>query len=109
MGCELAVRLRLRLRWVFPAVLKLVHAAVIAGQAGMAGHLTIADDVHIGGQGRVASSVTEPGHYSSGTPIQPLRAWLRSASRFTQLDQMARRIAQLEKAAGLEQKEDNNA
>lgn len=82
---------------------------VIAGQAGMAGHLTIADDVHIGGQGRVASSVTEPGHYSSGTPIQPLRAWLRSASRFTQLDQMARRIAQLEKAAGLEQKEDNNA
>lgn len=82
---------------------------VIAGQAGMAGHLTVADDVHIGGQGRVASSVTEPGHYSSGTPIQPLRAWLRSASRFTQLDQMARRIAQLEKAAGLEQKEDNNA
>ena len=82
---------------------------VIAGQAGMAGHLTIADDVHIGGQGRVASSVTEPGHYSSGTPIQPLRSWLRSASRFTQLDQMARRIAQLEKAAGLEQKEDNNA
>ena len=82
---------------------------VIAGQAGMAGHLTVADDVHIGGQGRVASSVTEPGHYSSGTPIQPLRSWLRSASRFTQLDQMARRIAQLEKAAGLEQKEDNNA
>lgn len=82
---------------------------VIAGQVGMAGHLTIADDVHIGGQGRVASSVTEPGHYSSGTPIQPLRSWLRSASRFTQLDQMARRIAQLEKAAGLEQKEDNNA
>ena len=88
---------------------KIGARCVIAGQAGMAGHLTIADDVHIGGQGRVASSVTEPGHYSSGTPIQPLRSWLRSASRFTQLDQMARRIAQLEKAAGLEQKEDNNA
>ena len=82
---------------------------VIAGQAGMAGHLTIADDVHIGGQGRVASSVTEPGHYSSGTPIQPLRAWLRSASRFTQLDQMARRLAELEKAAGLGQNEDDSA
>lgn len=82
---------------------------VIAGQVGMAGHLTIADDVHIGGQGRVASSVTEPGHYSSGTPIQPLRAWLRSASRFTQLDQMARRLSELEKAVGLEQKEDDSA
>ena len=82
---------------------------VIAGQAGMAGHLSIADDVHIGGQGRVASSVTEPGHYSSGTPVQPLRAWLRSASRFTQLDQMARRIAELEKVAGLDKKEGESA
>ena len=82
---------------------------VIAGQAGMAGHLVIADDVHIGGQGRVASSVTEAGHYSSGTPIQPLRAWLRSASRFTQLDQMAKRIAELEKATGLDQQEDDTA
>jgi len=82
---------------------------VIAGQVGMAGHLVIADDVHIGGQGRVASSVTEPGHYSSGTPIQPLRSWLRSASRFTQLDQMARRIAQLEKAAGLGEQEEESA
>ena len=72
----------------------------------MAGHLTIADDVHIGGQGRVASSVYEPGHYSSGTPIQPLRAWLRSASRFTQLDQMARRIADLEKALAVEKEKD---
>ena len=78
---------------------------VIAGQVGMAGHLTIANDVHIGGQGRVASSVTEPGHYSSGTPIQPLRAWLRSASRFTQLDQMARRIADLEKALAVDKEE----
>jgi UDP-3-O-[3-hydroxymyristoyl] glucosamine N-acyltransferase len=82
---------------------------VIAGQAGMAGHLSIADDVHIGGQGRVASSVTEAGHYSSGTPVQPLRAWLRSASRFTQLDQMARRIAELEKVAGLDKKEGESA
>ena len=82
---------------------------IIAGQVGMAGHLTIADDVHIGGQGRVASSVTEPGHYSSGTPIQPLRAWLRSASRFTQLDQMARRIAELEKLAGLDSEEGDSA
>ena len=82
---------------------------IIAGQVGMAGHLTIADDVHIGGQGRVASSVTEAGHYSSGTPIQPLRAWLRSASRFTQLDQMARRIAELEKLAGLDKKDGEGA
>ena len=78
---------------------------VIAGQVGMAGHLCIADEVHIGGQGRVASSVTEPGHYSSGTPIQPLRTWLRNASRFKELDQIARRITDLEKEVGLSQRE----
>ena len=88
---------------------KIGARCVIAGQAGLAGHLVIADDVHIGGQGRVASSVTEAGHYSSGTPIQPLRSWLRSASRFTQLDQMAKRIAELEKATGLDQEEDGKA
>ena len=82
---------------------------VLAGQAGIAGHLTITDDVHVGGQGRVASSITEPGHYSSGTPIQPLRAWLRSASRFTELDQLAKRIAALEKAAGAAHQEDDKA
>ncbi len=81
----------------------------IAGQAGMAGHLQIADDVHIGGQGRVASSVTEAGHYSSGTPVQPLRAWLRSASRFTQLDKIVRRLVALEKAVGIEQGGDKDA
>ena len=82
---------------------------VIAGQAGIAGHLTIADDVHIGGQGRVASSVTEPGHYASGTPAQPLRAWLRNASRFTELDQLAKRIAALEKAAEAAHQGDDKA
>ena len=80
---------------------------VIAGQAGLVGHIVIADDVHIGGQGRVASSVTEAGHYGSGTPIQPMRAWLRSASRFTQLDQIAKRIVELEKATGLDQQKDD--
>ena len=88
---------------------KIGARCVIAGQAGLAGHLEIVDDVHIGGQGRVASSVTKAGHYSSGTPIQPLRSWLRSASRFTQLDQMAKRIAELEKAAGLDHQEDGKA
>ena len=82
---------------------------VIAGQAGIAGHLTIADDVHIGGQGRVASSVTEPGHYTSGAPLQPLRAWLRNASRFTELDQLAKRIAVLERSAGAAHQEDDKA
>ena len=69
----------------------------IAGQAGLADHIEIADDVHIGGQGRVSSSVKSPGYYASGSNLQPLKAWSRSAVRFEQLDTMSKRIAQLEK------------
>lgn len=69
----------------------------IAGQAGLADHIVIADDVHIGGQGRVASSVTVAGHYASGSNLQPIKEWSRSAVRFGQLDAMSKRIAQLEK------------
>lgn len=69
----------------------------IAGQAGLADHIEIADDVHIGGQGRVASSVKSPGHYASGSNLQPIKAWSRSAVRFEQLDSMSKRIALLEK------------
>ncbi len=72
----------------------------IAGQAGVVGHVKLADDVKIGGQGRVARSIKEPGHYCSGTPLQPLKSWLRSSSKFTQLDQMSRRINELEKGGG---------
>ena len=69
----------------------------IAGQAGLADHIVIADDVHIGGQGRVASSVKTAGHYASGSNLQPIKEWSRSAVRFGQLDAMSKRIAQLEK------------
>ncbi len=69
-----------------------------AGQAGLADHINIADDVHVAGQGRVSGSLTEPGHYVSGTPVQPFAEWRRNAVRFTQLDQLARKVRELEKA-----------
>lgn len=70
----------------------------LAGQAGFADHIEIADDVHIAGQGRVNGSISEPGHYASGTPMQSFSDWSRSAVRFTQLDRLARRMRELEKA-----------
>lgn len=69
----------------------------VAGQAGFAGHIEIADDVNIGGQGRVSASVTEPGHYVSGTSLQPFGRWSRNVLRFEQLDDMAKRLKALEK------------
>ncbi|MEC8633574.1 MAG: UDP-3-O-(3-hydroxymyristoyl)glucosamine N-acyltransferase [Pseudomonadota bacterium] len=77
---------------------KLGERCTVGGQAGFAGHLEIANGVHIGGQGRVSRSITESGHYASGTGLMPTREWARNAARFEKLNDMAKRIKALEKA-----------
>jgi UDP-3-O-[3-hydroxymyristoyl] glucosamine N-acyltransferase len=47
----------------------------------------------------VTQSITEPGEYSSGMAVQETRQWRRNAARLRQLDELARRVIQLEKAA----------
>lgn len=70
----------------------------IAGNAGVAGHLTLVDGVHIAAKALISKSVTEPGVYASGTAQMPMQEWRRSATRFRQLDSMAKRLQQLEKS-----------
>lgn len=69
----------------------------IAGMAGIVGHIEIADNVQITGMSVVSHSIKESGIYSSGTPLEPNAQWHRNSVRFKQLDEMARRIKQLEK------------
>lgn len=70
----------------------------IGGAASIAGHLEIADDVHLTGRSAVPNSIPDPGVYSSGTPIiQENRIWRRNVVRFRQLDDMAKRLRNLEK------------
>lgn len=80
---------------------KIGAGCTIAGQAGLADHIEIADGVHIGGQARVTRSITEPGHYTSGTTVQPLRQWAKNALRFEQLNSLAQRVADLEARLGI--------
>ncbi|MDG1065118.1 MAG: UDP-3-O-(3-hydroxymyristoyl)glucosamine N-acyltransferase [Luminiphilus sp.] len=68
-----------------------------AGMVGISDHITIADNVHVNGQGRVSKSLEEPGLYASGTPIQPYKDWSKNAVRFEQLATLARRLTALEK------------
>lgn len=77
----------------------------IAGGAGIVGHITIADRSHVTARSLVTKSIDEAGSYSSGTPFSDSRSWRRNAVRFGQLDQMARRLGELEKmlAGNLEQ------
>ena len=70
---------------------------LIGGAAGIVGHLDICDGVVITAMSLVTHSIDAPGQYSSGTPLMESRSWRRSATRFKQLDELARRIARLAK------------
>lgn len=65
---------------------------MIAGGAGIAGHLEICDRVVVTAMSLVSSSIREPGEYSSGTGLMDNRSWRRNAARFRQLDRMARQL-----------------
>ncbi|MGO1209068.1 MAG: UDP-3-O-(3-hydroxymyristoyl)glucosamine N-acyltransferase [Pseudomonas putida] len=70
---------------------------MLAGGVGLVGHIDICDNVFVSGMTMVTRSITEPGSYSSGTALQPLADWRKSAARIRQLDDMAKRLQQLEK------------
>jgi len=68
----------------------------IAGCAGIGNQLQIVDNVHITAMSLVTKSITQSGVYSSGTPIQESTKWQRIYVRLTQLDEMAKRLKQIE-------------
>ena len=58
------------------------------------------------GMSMVTHSLKQPGVYSAGTPLDQQRKWLKNSVRFKQLDDMARKLARLEKR--LAELEDGN-
>ncbi|MCK2185309.1 UDP-3-O-(3-hydroxymyristoyl)glucosamine N-acyltransferase [Halomonas getboli] len=71
---------------------------MLGGGVGLSGHLTVCDGVQVTGMSLVTNSIHEPGVYSSGTGAMENAQWRRSAVRFKQLDDIARRLQRLEKA-----------
>jgi len=70
----------------------------IGGKAGFAGHIVVADDVIIGGGTNVTGSIRSAGIYAGGgTPADQIQRWRKNMARFSQLDELARRLRQLEK------------
>jgi len=70
---------------------------MLAGGVGLAGHLKIADGVQVMGMTLVTNSIDEAGVYASGMPHLPVKQWRRNATRFKQLDALAKRLQKLEK------------
>lgn len=71
---------------------------VFGGASAVNGHIHIGDGAQFTGMSMIMKSVDKPGVYSSGVPATDNREWRRNAARFYQLDDMARRIKQLERA-----------
>lgn len=69
---------------------------MIAGGVGIVGHIKIVDNVHITGGSMVLQSILTAGVFSSGTPLESNRRWHRNYHRFKQLDELAKRLQQLE-------------
>ena len=76
---------------------KIGKHCMIAGGVGMVGHIDVCDNVFVTGMTMVTRSISEPGAYSSGTAMQPAAEWKKSVARLRQLDDLARRLQQLEK------------
>ena len=76
---------------------KIGRYCMIGGNAGVLGHLELADRVTITAKSLVTHSIREPGEYSSAVPLQDNRQWRRNAARFKHLDEYARRLSALEK------------
>ena len=64
----------------------------IGGGAGLNGHITIADNVHINGMAMVTSSIEGPGQYASGTTIEPASSWRKNQARFKKLDELVKLV-----------------
>ena len=74
---------------------------MIGGGTGIGGQLELGDDIIIAGFGMVTRSIDKPGLYSSVVPVEEARLWRRIVGRIKRLDRTAARIRELEAAAGI--------
>ena len=71
----------------------------IGGACNIVGHLHITDGVHLSAASLVTQSITTPGRYSSGMPLQTSSAWRRTYVTLGKLDVLLKRIRRLERSS----------
>lgn len=77
--------------------LKVGRYCLIGGASVINGHMEICDGVTITGMGMVMRPITEKGVYSSGIPLQTNKEWRKTAALTMNIDEMNKRLKQLEK------------
>jgi UDP-3-O-[3-hydroxymyristoyl] glucosamine N-acyltransferase len=76
---------------------KVGKRCMIGGGVVMINQLTICDDVLFTFRSIVTRSVDEPGSYSGHLPAEQSAKWRKNVARFRQLDELADRLAKLER------------
>jgi UDP-3-O-[3-hydroxymyristoyl] glucosamine N-acyltransferase len=75
---------------------KIGKNCLLGGDVGIAGHLEIGDGVCLAAGSRVTRNLHGPGHYGGVLPVDPEPLWRRNVARLRHLDELARRVRQLE-------------
>ena len=76
---------------------KLGKRCIVAGAVAINGHIEIADGTQFHGGTIVTKGVAESGVYASSPPMQEVKKWRKTSVRYRQLDELNRRVDQLEK------------
>ncbi|MFP3019686.1 MAG: UDP-3-O-(3-hydroxymyristoyl)glucosamine N-acyltransferase [Arsenophonus sp.] len=77
--------------------LKIGQYCMIGGASVINGHMEICDKVTITGMSMVMRPINNPGVYSSGIPLQPNKAWRKTAALVMSINEMVKRIKVLER------------
>ncbi len=77
--------------------LKIGRYCQIGGASVINGHMEICDKAVVTGMGMVMRPITEPGIYSSGIPLQPNKAWRKTAALVMNIDEINKRLKAVEK------------
>ncbi|MCW8872204.1 UDP-3-O-(3-hydroxymyristoyl)glucosamine N-acyltransferase [Pseudomonadota bacterium] len=86
---------------------KIGKFCLLGGQAAVNGHQEIADRTTLAATSKVMKPITEPGTTWSGLiPAQPIKEWQRSVARLRRLDELQRRVQNLEKQLGNDTEDD---
>lgn len=70
---------------------------LIGGGVLIADHARLTDRVTVLSGSGVPSNIDQSGVYASGTPVVPYQAWLRNMAQFKKLNELAKKVKQLEK------------
>lgn len=70
---------------------------MLGGAAMILGHITIADHVTVSAGTFIMKSIDEPGTYTGVYPFSSHPRWLKNAAHLRQLDDLAKRIHELER------------